>query len=83
MPTARFVAMTHYLLGPILTLCLWVGLLNLTWGADSGDVGAVVAALLVALILTLPAALCVGLVWNLATWLHDRWWDYQWWRRHR
>ena len=76
MPTARFVAMSHYLLGPVLTLCLWVCLLMLPWNTDGGG-GAVAAAFVVALILTLPAAFCVGLVRRLVECVYDWWRDYR------
>ena len=61
-----------------LNLCLWVGLAILMW--DAGNVfGVVVGALLASIILVLPAALCVGLLWryaelirDAAAWVRDR-----------
>ena len=64
--------MTDYLLPPILTLCLWAGLLFALW--DGSDAfGTVAASFILALILTLPAAFLAGLVWRLVSWIYDTW----------
>ena len=71
-----------YLFPQILTLILWASLFFATWNGGDGDAlfGAVVASLIVALIAVLPAAFCLGLIWNVATWAYDLW-AYRPWRR--
>lgn len=68
--------MTSYLFPPILTLCLWAGLLFATWdsGWGGGDAfGAVVGSLIAAFILLLPAAFVLASIWRLVTWVWDTW----------
>ena len=75
-PTARSIAMNSYLFPPILTACLWAGVLITAWdnGWGGGDAfGVVAGSFIAALVLLLPAAFIAGLVWRFATWVWDTW----------
>lgn len=52
----------------MLTLCLWALLLACTWDADLDDAdavfGALLATLISAIVLSLPAAFILGLAWR-------------------
>ena len=66
-------------LAPLLTLCLWAGLLISSWDPDFGVASQVAATLLLALILTPPAAGAVALVWRCG----EAMWDATWWTWYR